>query len=72
MQEKVIKALAETVFLFGLLGWLYTIAMQMTRPETIYFPLALWLPLRLDYFGEICFVASIIAFFIMRMKSRKK
>ncbi len=40
--------------------WLYVIAMQLFYPQSIYWPLATWLPIRLDYFGEAAFVFSFI------------
>ncbi|MGP8069498.1 MAG: hypothetical protein ACLP5V_06375 [Candidatus Bathyarchaeia archaeon] len=40
--------------------WLYVVAMQLFYPESIYGALAIWLPFRLDYFGETAFVFSFI------------
>ena len=62
------KAALETAFLFGLLCWLYVIAMQITNPESIYWPLTIWIPIRMDYFGEASFVIALISFFILRLK----
>lgn len=69
--KKLIKPMAQTAFVFGLLGWVYIVAMQIARLESAYWNLAWWLPLRLDYFGEICFIASAIGFLVWRMKSEK-
>lgn len=38
--------------------WLYVIAMQLRYPDSVYWPLALWLPIRLDYLGEAAFALS--------------
>ena len=40
--------------------WLYVIAMQLLDPKSIYWPLATWLPIRLDYFGEAAFAFSFV------------
>jgi hypothetical protein len=38
--------------------WLYVVTMQLFHPESLYWPLATWLPIRLDYFGEAAFILS--------------
>lgn len=46
---------------YGILCWTYVIAFQMVNPESVYWPLAVWLPwIRMDYFGETLFIASFI------------
>jgi len=40
--------------------WLYVIAMQLRYPDAVYWPLAVWLPIRLDYLGEAAFILSLI------------
>lgn len=40
--------------------WLYVIAMQLRYPDSVYWPLAVWLPIRLDYLGEAAFVLSFV------------
>jgi len=40
--------------------WLYVIAMQLRYPSSVYWSLAIWLPIRLDYLGEIAFSFSFI------------
>jgi len=35
--------------------WLYVIAMQLRYPESPYWPFAVWIPVRLDYLGEVAF-----------------
>ena len=34
--------------------------MQLTNPPSVYWVLAQWLPIRLDYFAETMFIASFI------------
>ena len=66
METKTKRVIFETIFLYGLIGWLYVVLIQITHPSWIYNPLAWWFPLRVDYFGEICFVISIVGFVFMR------
>jgi heme/copper-type cytochrome/quinol oxidase subunit 3 len=66
------RALLSTIFLFGLLTWLYVIAVQLTHPDWIdeelthinIFPFNL----RVDITGIVAFVASALAFFLLRLK----
>jgi hypothetical protein len=57
--------------------WLYVIAMQLRYPDAVYWPLAVWLPIRLDYLGEAAFILSLIfatitAFFQINRNIRQK
>ena len=45
---------------YGLLAWGYAVAMQLRNPFWVYFVLAWWLPIRLDYLGELGFAASLL------------
>jgi hypothetical protein len=45
---------------YWLAVWLYVIAMQLRYPNTVYWPLAVWLPIRLDYLGEAAFFISFV------------
>lgn len=40
--------------------WLYVIAMQIRYPESPHWPFAVWIPVRLDYLGELAFFLSFI------------
>ncbi|MGA2973288.1 MAG: hypothetical protein ABSE39_11805 [Candidatus Bathyarchaeia archaeon] len=40
--------------------WVYVIAMQLRYPESPYWPFAVWIPVRLDYLGELAFFLSFI------------
>jgi hypothetical protein len=62
---------------FAFAVWLYVVAMQLFYPESIYWPLATWLPIRLDYVGEAAFVFSLftalaVAMVKVRLKTRRK
>ena len=45
---------------YAFIVWLYVIAMQLQYPNSVYWPLAVWVPLRMDYLGEIAFISSFI------------
>lgn len=45
--------------IYGFLCWMYVIVFQMVNPDSVLWPLAVWLPwLRMDYFGETGIIAS--------------
>ncbi len=63
-----VKVLAELVFLYGFLGWLYGVTIQLTHPEWLPYPmshLTLWL--RLDTFTIASFMISAVGFFVSRL-----
>lgn len=65
---KIIRALSLTLFVFGLLGWLYIVLSVTFHPQTLTIQLthfALW-P-REDTFGEVSFVVSFVSFFIWNL-----
>jgi len=45
---------------FAFAAFVYVIALQIAHPDAVYYPIAWWLPIRLDYFGEASFVCSFI------------
>jgi len=62
------RTVGEMIFLYGLLGWIYGVLIQLTHP--------CWLPtgishltpwLRLDTFTIISFIISAIGFFMWRL-----
>ena len=55
-----VKGLLLIVWGYAFAVWLYVIAMQLVYPNSIYWPVATWLPIRLDYFGESAFFFSFI------------
>jgi hypothetical protein len=70
---KILRAFSLTLFVFGLLGWVYIVLNAEVHPETLPLPLthfASW-P-REDTFGAISFLVAMIAFFawnLLRDKS---
>ena len=54
------KGLLLVVWGYAFAVWLYVVAMQLFYPKSLYWPLATWVPIRLDYFGEAAFVFSFI------------
>jgi heme/copper-type cytochrome/quinol oxidase subunit 3 len=66
------RALLSTIFLFGLLTWLYVIAVQLTYPDWMSGPLThiniFPFSLRVDITGIVAFVASALAFFLLQLK----
>lgn len=63
---RIAYALVASTFLFGLLAWGYVVAVQLALPCLLYGPLAEWVPIRLDYFGEAAFILSIMAYLILK------
>ncbi len=55
-----VKALLLIVWGYAFAVWLYVIAIQLVYPNSLYWPVATWLPIRLDYFGESAFFFSFI------------
>ncbi len=55
-----VKGLLLIVWGYAFAVWLYVIAMQLVYPNSLYWPVATWLPIRLDYFGEAAFVFSFV------------
>ena len=69
---KIIKALSLTLFIFGLLGWLYIAAVALVHPDTLSVQLTHFAPWpREDTFGEISFVVSFISFFVWNLVKEK-
>ncbi|MHB1334865.1 MAG: hypothetical protein ACYCXQ_02745 [Candidatus Humimicrobiaceae bacterium] len=66
--RKIVKAASFTLFVFGILGWLYVAAIALVHPETLKFQLTHFAPWpREDTFGILSFVVSFISFFIWNM-----
>lgn len=65
------RALLYTLFVFGLLTWLYVIVAQMAHPEWMSGPLShidvFPFNLRVDVTGMVAFVVSALAFFFLQL-----
>jgi hypothetical protein len=64
----VLKVVGEALFLYGLLGWIYGVLIQITHPEFLPTSLSHLTPwIRVDTFAVLFFILSIIGFFIWRL-----
>ena len=61
----ILRYLTMILWLYSFLVWLYVIAMQLRYNESPYWPLAWWMPVRLDYLGETSFVLSFLLGILM-------
>jgi hypothetical protein len=72
MENKLIESLSLTLFVFGLLGWLYIAGAALVHPSTLTLPLShLTQFIREDTFGIICFAVSFISFFIWNLVRKR-
>jgi hypothetical protein len=55
-----IQRASVVIWGYSMAVWLYVIAMQLRYANSVYWPLAVWFPIRLDYLGEIAFVLSFL------------
>lgn len=46
------------LWFYSLAIWIYVVAFQIANPVSLYWPVAWWLPIRMDYFGEAGFITS--------------
>ena len=64
----VIKGVGELLFLFGFLGWVYGVLVQLIHPEWLPLGLSHLVPwIRVDTFTIISFVVSAVGFLIWRL-----
>ena len=64
----VLRVLGQFLFLYGLLGWIYGVLVQLTHPEWLPFPLShLTLWIRVDTFAMLSFVISAFGFLVWRL-----
>ena len=63
---------SKTAFVFGLLVWIYVVAMQIAHPESVSWTFVYWLPFRMDFIGEISFLISLVGFFVWQLVTLKK
>jgi hypothetical protein len=62
------KVVGEVLFLYGLLGWMYGVIIQITNPEWLPLPLShLTGSLRTDTFTIICLILRAVRFFTWRL-----
>jgi hypothetical protein len=74
--SRALQALALTMFVFGLLVWLYTVAVQLARPEWVSGPFSHYdfpvFNMRLDDLGMLSFAVSAFSFFIWQLEKEEK
>lgn len=64
----IIKSFGELLFLYGLLGWVYGILVQLIHPEWLPLGLSHLIPwIRVDTFTIISFIISAAGFLIWRL-----
>lgn len=64
----VVKVIGQVVFLYGLLGWLYGVAIQFWDSELLRYPMSHLTPwLRVDTFTIGSFILSAVGFFMWRL-----
>lgn len=70
---KLLRALSFTLFVFGLLGWIYIVLNAVVHPQTLSLQLTHFLPYpREDTFGAFCFAISFISFFVWNLIKEDK
>jgi hypothetical protein len=64
----VVKGVGELFFVFGFLGWMYGVLVQLIHPEWLTIQLSHLAPwIRVDTFTIVCFIVSAIGFFVWRI-----
>ncbi len=70
------RALLSTLFVFGLLTWVYVVILQMAHPDWLTGPLthinAFPFDLRVDVTGMVAFVVSALAFFFLQLTPKRE
>jgi hypothetical protein len=65
---KVLRSLFLTLFVFGLLGWIYIVLNSEFHTQTLVLPVTHFLPYpREDTFGAVSFLVSMISFFLWNL-----
>jgi hypothetical protein len=63
-----LKVAGEFLFLFGMLGWVYGVLVQLIHPEWLPLGLSHLIPwIRIDTFTILSFVVAAIGFLIWRL-----
>lgn len=70
-----LRDVALTLFVFGLLVWLYVVAIQITHPNWLSAPMARYgvppFSWRVDDTGVIAFAVAAFGFFIWRLENSR-
>ena len=71
--RKIVKAASFALFIFGLFGLLYIVAVALVHPETLTIQLTHFAPWsREDTFGIVSFAVSFVSFFIWNLVKDNK
>ena len=71
--RKIWRTLFLTLWIYGLLGWIYIVINSEVHPWTLGRQLThFWKYPHEDTFGEICFAVSIISFFLYNLLKEKR
>jgi hypothetical protein len=63
-----LEVVGETIFIYGLLGWIYGVLVQLIYPSWLCFGLSNLTPwIRIDTFAVLSFIVSIVGFFASRL-----
>jgi hypothetical protein len=63
-----VKVLGEMLFLYGLLGWIYGVMIQLSNPGLLREGLSHLFPwIRVDTFAIVSFLLSILGFLMWRL-----
>jgi len=54
------RMMITILWAFSVAIWIYVVAYQIANPTSPYWLVASWLPIRMDYFGEIAFMFSFV------------
>jgi len=64
----ILEVVGETLFIYGLLGWIYGVLVQLIYPSWLHFGLSNLTPwIRIDTFAVLSFIVSIVGFFTSRL-----
>jgi hypothetical protein len=70
-----LRDVALTLFVFGLLVWLYVVAIQITHPSWLSAPMARYgvppFSWRVDDTGVIAFAVAAFGFFVWRIETKR-
>jgi len=70
---KILRSLFLTLFVFGLLGWIYIVLNSEFHMQTLSLPLTHFLPYpREDTFGAVSFLVSMVSFFLWDLVKNEK
>jgi hypothetical protein len=65
VKRRIALAITLTLTVYGFAGWVYIAVVALVEPDTLSWQLTHFAPYpREDTFGEVCFVISLVSFFI--------